>query len=252
MVSKEALLCVQLCAYARNSEAVRHIHLTDKNFAYDWFEDKETSTEGYVASDSDTIYIIFKSTDGLRDWLTDLSAWYKFNKTLNASVHHGFYVSLLSVEDQLASLLLKHKSLDKRLVIAGHSLGGALATISSANLIPDALYTYGSPRCMSVEAAQAFNDLYLNVERYVIAGDMFTRMPKPVFYRHVGRLFYFNLKGKLKENISLLQRAKETVIDIFDEIISFSLFKFEDHDVSLYIKYLKENNKNGHRSEEGR
>ena len=244
MISSEALLCVKLCAMARNTEAVRHIVLSDKGLTHEWFENKGTSAEGFVCSDKETVYLIFKSTDGLRDWFTDISSWYKFNEDLNDTVHYGFDTAYESVEKSVRKLVTKHGVANKRFVIAGHSLGGALTQIASSNLLPDYFYTFGSPRAFSVNSSKRFNDMQISGERYVVAGDFITRVPNPVFFRHVGKLFYFNLNGQLKMQTTAWKRYADSVKDIFNEIVTLSIFKFEDHEITLYEKYMKDNHGN--------
>lgn len=238
MISNEALLVAQLCGYARSTEKVRNILIKKNGLEHKWFHETETSTEGFIAYNNHVVYLIFKSTDGLRDWFTDISAWYKFNKNLNASVHYGFYTAYDSAKADIIDLLFEASLTDKRFVIGGHSLGGGLAVIASVDLEPDYVYTFGAPRALGKQAAKNFKRMEIEGERFAIAGDLFTRLPGPVFYRHVFLLRYFNLKGILT-NSSKLQRLKHVFVDFFDEIVSGTLFKWEDHQIGTYIKFIK-------------
>lgn len=70
----------------------------------------------------------------------------------NAKVHDGFLAAYLSVSEQTNGYVnaLMSQYSGYNLVVTGHSLGGALATLSALNLsstYPDiTVYTFGSPR----------------------------------------------------------------------------------------------------------
>ncbi|KAM3538046.1 hypothetical protein ARSEF1564_009035 [Beauveria bassiana] len=125
---------------------------------------------GYVATSPSKkqIVVAFKGTDPLSyvDVTTDLiknmvAANDLFPKCADCSIHNGFMRAFSSVradlEQTLKAELAKPGQESFRVVITGHSLGGAVATVAAPYLrtqgIACDLYTYGSPRVGNQEFA---------------------------------------------------------------------------------------------------
>lgn len=98
-------------------------------------------------------------------------------------VHAGFAAALRP----FASLRAE------RVWYAGHSLGGALATLAHALRPGAGLVTFGAPRAGDREFAAAFPG---RAWRVVNNSDLVPRLPPPP-YRHVGRLRHFDRRGDL-------------------------------------------------------
>ncbi len=88
--------------------------------------------------------LVFRGTEqGVADWITNLGVVKKRWEQGPARVHGGFLRALDSVWE---SILPELERLTVPLFIAGHSLGGALATLAGVRCRPAAVYTFGSPR----------------------------------------------------------------------------------------------------------
>ncbi|POR35615.1 Triacylglycerol lipase [Tolypocladium paradoxum] len=112
---------------------------------------------GYVARNPSKKHIVvaFKGTDSYVDLKTDS---YKFQIDSDicngCKLHGGFGTAFDLVKDQVEDAVRAEKATpgqeNYRVVVTGHSLGGAVATVAGAYLrkqgIPCDLYTYGSPR----------------------------------------------------------------------------------------------------------
>ncbi len=67
-------------------------------------------------------------------------------------VHTGFYDIFNQIKDTLTNVVVKHSNLYNKIVVYGHSLGGALASLSALYLkqtvtsVPIYVYTFGKPR----------------------------------------------------------------------------------------------------------
>jgi predicted lipase len=103
-----------------------------------------------------TIHVVFRGTvsTSIQDWIDDLDAIkINYSGCSGCEVHRGFYYTYLDVNESLIrnvdDMYLKYR---KPLIsIAGHSLGGALATYGALEVRArygkiDQYYTFGSPR----------------------------------------------------------------------------------------------------------
>ena len=160
----DQMLCWELVAALRGSQGIAGL-LTD--------------TEVIVARNVKTkdLAVSFRGTEftDVFDVLTDLSAvrvpWTLPDGTrLSHAVHSGFAVAYSSVRDELLAVLagaVRPDVPDARVYFTGHSLGGALATLASIDLVDDltargyssdevVTYTFGAPRSMSLEMANRY------------------------------------------------------------------------------------------------
>lgn len=107
---------------------------------YITFEDKKTSTEGFVqyVPEQKEIVVVFRETEGAfpfhRDWMSNLNILKKRVKTDKRVlwVHLGFYQCYAStveaVTAQIHSLIERHPEVEN-VTFYGHSLGGGLAAV---------------------------------------------------------------------------------------------------------------------------
>ncbi len=96
--------------------------------------------------------LVFRGTAGrLSSWLPNLDMvacqW-----STGGNVHRGFRNILMDLLGPIASAL---EDVTKPLYYAGHSLGGALATLAASLRSPTAVYTFGAPRVGDAAFAQA-------------------------------------------------------------------------------------------------
>lgn len=96
------------------------------------------------------VFILFRGTQYLADWLTNLNATVS-RSSCGELVHDGFNQTFRSMKPELAAFLDAVPATRKKDIhVIGHSLGGAIATICadwmSARGTKPYLYTYGSPR----------------------------------------------------------------------------------------------------------
>jgi Lipase (class 3)/Trypsin-like peptidase domain len=166
-------------------------------------------TQCFVASSAGAVMVAFRGTESTGDWLANLNV-------LGTSqpygiVHRGFHTGFTIVKSRIEQQLRRLP--DRKVVLTGHSLGGALATIAAAEwqgVFPIvAIYTYGQPAVgrgtfpafMQEHYGEMFN-------RFVNDDDIVPLVPPG--YRHVGRLSQFDGNGRLKARTESVGGGLET------------------------------------------
>lgn len=166
---------------------------TIENLATDTQVRVEEMSSGHYA-------ILFPGSASVRDWRTNARAgkvtWGK------GKVHSGFAAAFSSVSQHILNCI----PANARVLIAGHSLGGALATLC-ADAHQDIfqienVFTFGSPRVGNAAFAGQYSQaLGIRTWRVVNAGDPVTHVPWLLgTYRHVDRLVYLNREGGVEHN----------------------------------------------------
>jgi len=145
-----------------------------------------TDTQGAVFANEDVVIVSFRGTTPGQDMWTDLStALISAPKEWGngALVHAGFYGAFESVIDEVKTHVEPQVSRGKTLWITGHSLGGALATLTATwfevNGTPvEGVHTFGSPRVGNNFFAAGYAALGLDERswRWIMEGD-----PIPAF-----------------------------------------------------------------------
>lgn len=234
-----------------------------------WISDPETDTQAFIAFNDEYAVLIFRGTEAtsIKDIRTDTRARL-VTSTSNGLVHEGFQEAFNSIKETINQRLKSDVLKGKPLYVAGHSLGGALATIATRDLKPPvkiaACYTFGSPR---VGNENWINRIKSPVYRLVNAADSVTMLPPgsvpmlglsflvgliPSFgeklkawlskyngYIHAGNMRYLTncapndyVPVKLLYSVSFLYRIKA--------VIQHSLFRelVKDHSINIYRKKL--------------
>ena len=158
--------------------------------------------------------VAFSGTESLNDWLYNLMMWMVGQEYgIEGRVHAGFCSKWRAVRCKVINVLKKIGTTD--ILVTGHSLGGALATIASFDLartLPDRrvfAYTFGAPRCADYKFHSSFPPRNLvHFVRCIHAGDFVHMFPPLPGYVHphmadllvVGQSAHTNRKVDLSEN----------------------------------------------------
>lgn len=113
------------------------------------------------------------------------------------TVHSGFAKAYEEILPLQLSILDKKKPV----VVTGHSLGGATATIAALDLKQrgydvHSLTTFGCPRVGAPDFKQIYEKAEIPSFRFVNSYDVVPRIPK-IGYDHVGTPFYLASDGKM-------------------------------------------------------
>jgi pimeloyl-ACP methyl ester carboxylesterase len=171
-----------------------------------------------------------------RDWINDLD--FDFVDTIYGKVHHGFWRSSAPMFPQLKAQL---KPILKPIVLDGHSLGGAQATLFALDLaiekFPVALITsFGSPRVADGEFKTLYDRLLgSKTIRYVNALDVVPRTPfSDLGFIHVGQEGYLPSTGALELNPTFYELIHDDVINMVSNIRAGNIGMLTDHLIASY------------------
>ncbi len=132
-------------------------------------------------------------TDVIDDVQAELVPW-----SGTANVFKGWKDAFDEVKQDLLPVVQK---IDCRLLITGHSLGAALATVLATLKAPDALYTIGSPRVGDHDFVASLSGV--TNFRYVDCCDIVTTLPPALLgYAHLGDPYYIDRNRNVSENPS--------------------------------------------------
>jgi hypothetical protein len=166
-------------------------------------------TQCFVASSADAAFVAFRGTESLGDWLGNLNT---ISTTRSyGRVHRGFLGAFEVVDLRLRAALTR---LDRpEILLTGHSLGGALATVAAAewqgHLPISWIYSFGQPAVGKGSFRSFFDQHYAGkFIRFVNDDDIIARVP-PTFH-HVGSLFHFDAAGDLQNGPGLLDLEAAT------------------------------------------
>ena len=162
----------------------------------------------------------FRGTDDLVDWNNNIKSMQTpFNEC--GLVHAGFNIAYQSIKEELFFYL---EDLSLPLFVTGHSLGAALATLLTAEIMHrlnfDSCYTFGSPRVGDAAFANALNEKL--IYRVINNCDIITTVPisiPNINYQHCGTTQLLNNMGILIEGLSekdILSYQKNKMLNLKD------------------------------------
>jgi triacylglycerol lipase len=218
----------------KTEELLRQVGIT-----YFEFFDREGAQAYYFENETDRV-IVCRGTepDDINDVKADVNVVAVAAETVGR-VHGGFK----SECDHLWPMIEKAiKANDKPIWFAGHSLGGAMATIcagrcflSHIEVLPSGLFTYGSPR---VGNQRYINFCDINHIRWVNNNDIVPRMPpRWLGYTHSGTEMYMDRHGRLRK-IYGAARSMDRLKGFGDSLLRLKIDQLSDHSIDEYVNAL--------------
>ena len=216
----------------------------------------DTDTNGYLAKDTiGNMALVFPGTTTWTNVKTDFNLGPEI--AVGAMVHEGFGKAYTSVAKQIHDLIANnpirftHKSENPAsalrgggisLLITGHSLGAALATLAALDLSYTqfsqniGLITFGSPRVgfrdLTDQFSERMGDRYVRV---VYQEDFIPQVPVSP-YKHIGGLLHIDAKGR---EIGAISRGLTTLWYWLRSFVTLSVVLAKDrfppdHHINLY------------------
>lgn len=218
--SNTLLKLFDLLSYDNNEEKEKLIkELNLLNLKIKKLFDKE-GTQAMIVSSNDFYFLVFRGTEptSIKDIKADLKAK-QIKCDSNGKIHQGFNEAFNVIRDEVQGYIDKNCQ-DKPLLITGHSLGGALATVATKKLNHNqmaACYTFGSPR---VGDEDWMLGIKTPVYRIVNSADPVTMLPPGA------------------ETMDALTFVFKFVPYIGDKVSEYLKKHFKDYSHAGYMRYL--------------
>ena len=160
---------------------------------------------GFALTSPTENIIVFRGTMNPKEWIANIQARqvdYPRSRQIQGRVHTGFFRLYQQLAGQVRQVA---EQLNPKLpcYVAGHSLGGALATLAAADLATNyadltrqlSLYTYASPRVGNEAFATSMRDAVPNSYRVINFADVVPMVPPMTLskerYTHIGQEWMF-------------------------------------------------------------
>lgn len=202
----------------------------------------------YNNNGKNILLLIFRGTSTNKDILIDLDVYrdylyldnYEGTKPL---IHSGFLEQFETVKNKIIEEIEEYKKLNNNfhIIFTGHSLGGALATLSSLYFyykykleeIEINTITFGSPRVGDKIFVKLFNENIKLSYRFVNDNDPIPLLPTRMRYKHVKGccwLYEDRILNEIKVN-----RCCRFIRNLFLSFMGYKYNPLEDHKCITYI-----------------
>ncbi|KAI9029625.1 Alpha/Beta hydrolase protein [Phycomyces nitens] len=212
-------------------------HCSKGDILVSTFKAGSLDTNGFISRNDrrQVITLVFRGTSSFKNIVADFDfASQEYPPVEGAEVHHGFYKAYMEVQDEVLTGMTHQISAypNYRVVVTGHSLGGALATLAGLDLYqrdsrfnPNRLsiITYGGPRVGNSAFAYYVTDTGISLERVVHKQDAVPHVPPQAFgFLHPGIEYWIEEDDRVKICDSELDSP-----ECSDSIVPFT--KLSDH-----------------------
>ena len=207
-----------------------------------WIENKKSDTQGFVATRDKAIYVVWRGSESKKDFQNDASIDKVPFINDGEKVHIGFKYCWESVVgdtyDAIDTALENLQGETTDIVVCGHSLGGAVATLYAHSIKKH--YPHYNIRCVTIGSPRVgnktFKDNYDSYEidtlRVVHNNDLVTHTPY-IGFQHV------NYQLRLDTDGNVLKRDKSLdALWLYLKAI-FSAKNIKDHMGDGYMKALQ-------------
>jgi hypothetical protein len=163
------------------------------------FTNTGTDTDTDTDIDTTNQYVLaFEGSQDLKDAKVDLnfSKLVPYKNHPYAKVHGGFWSAYKSIHDEIYDLIKNHQV--DNLMVVGHSLGGALATIASLDLAEVLginnilMVSLGAPRVGNFQYAQLYDSKVDEYYRLTHGHDPIVQLPYRLMgFHHIGHEIFY-------------------------------------------------------------
>jgi len=164
-----------------------------------------TGVTGYVALDPthNLIVVAFRGSASIQNWVANLDiAATTTTLCSGCTAHSGFWKSWLDARKDVTGAIEKLSSANPsyKIVVTGHSLGGAIATIAAAELRNSGytvtMYSFGAPRIANSKLSDYITKQPGGNYRITHFNDPVPNVPPIIMdFAHVSPEYYINKKN---------------------------------------------------------
>jgi predicted lipase len=207
-----------------------------------WIENKKSDTQGFVAIKNKSIYVVWRGSESKKDFQNDASIDKVPFIEDGEKVHIGFKYCWESVlgdtYDAIDTALEDLQGEATDIIVCGHSLGGAVATLYAYSIKKHYPHYYvrsttiGSPRVGNKTFKENYDKSEIDTLRIVHNNDLVTHTPYIGFYHVNYQVRLDNNGNKLKRDTSL------SALWLYLRSL-FSGKNIKDHMSGGYIKALE-------------
>jgi triacylglycerol lipase len=196
--------------------------------------DAEMDTQVLIAADDKKIIVAYRGTQSARNWQTNFNL-IRFNSPspIGGNVHLGFHNAAQKLWPEVSKTICEFQQNKQPIWFTGHSLGGAISTISAAYYYAEnkdqikpciGHYSFGEPRCGDAAFSQAFEQINIPSFYVINCNDPVpVILPRTLGFNHVGKLFFLDENGRLSgDSIDLLKKLSAEAIGTYNVITTFT------------------------------
>ena len=218
---------------------------------FQWFENPKEGTQAFLAGNKDIVILIFRGTDSIMDWTTNIKIKLVPSPSNIGKVHFGFNKALDSVWDELSATIVQW-DVSNRFWVSGHSLGGALATLAVDRFIDNGvlvqgMYTFGQPMVGNKDFKDNFDSKMDGRSfRFVDDEDIVPKIITTLMgYRHIEKEYFFDNAGKFYTDNLWWHKFSSQSIGVSTRTENISAGRTEnpggilDHSPAYYIKHIR-------------
>lgn len=210
--------------------------------------DSKTNAAVNVTCDGNVIIVAFKGSQQPEDFIQD-AKFIRVGCPLGGEVHAGFWQDATAIAAQVLEQVKSFMAANPAapVIITGHSLGGAQATIFAKILVsqaitPEWVVTFGEPRSGDEEFAAAcdhsFGDVHLRV---VNENDIVPRLPGvELGFRHSGHEAFMAVGGQVVIDPSPFERLASDIEGFGEAVFNLSDVLVNDHFIAAYENQIAE------------
>lgn len=209
------------------------------------FRNEKTDAQAFVAVDGNRIMVAAKGTKSWKDVIQDAKfelVDVKFGER-TVRMEKGFYEDYEALKDRVIDevKIVAGRLKEPKLLVTGHSLGGAIASglaadLGSQGIRPD-ICTFGSPRAGDGSFTKFFDEVVGESWRVVHQRDLVPGVPRGLGYSHVDILYHIDDMGRLVSAPRTLWKHFLQFLGILKVIFEGEGIK--DHFMDNYIRCLE-------------